>query len=97
MLRICLQVTVNKLNFFFAQNVLWILFLEGSFIKGQTSSTSTDNEYYNELQRMTKSDNELQRVVQRMTTSDNEGLFRLVFLFFEKARRLLLSILRRTL
>ena len=87
MLRICLQVTVNKLNFFFAQNVLWILYIEGSFIKVQTSSTSTDNEYYNEWQRMTKSDNELQRVVQRMTTSDNEwqrGTISASFSFFRK-------------
>ena len=38
------------------------------FIKRQTSSTSSGNEW----QRMTTSDNEWHRVVQRVTTSDNE-------------------------
>ena len=46
--------------------ILW------SFIKRQTSGTSSDNEWYNEWQRMTTSDNEWQRVVQRVTTNDNE-------------------------
>ena len=46
--------------------------LHRSFIKRQTSGTSSDNEWYNEWQRMTTSDNEWQRVVQRVTTNDNE-------------------------
>ena len=50
-----------------------------SFIKRQTSGASSDNEWYNEWQR----------VVQRVTTSgsgttnDNEWLFPLIFLFFQ--------------
>ena len=36
---------------------------EGSFIKRQTSDTSSDNEWYVEWQRMTKSDNEWPWVV----------------------------------
>ena len=61
-------------------------FTGGSFIKRQTSGTTSDNEWqrvttsgttsdnewYNEWQRMTTSDNEWQRVVQRVTTNDNE-------------------------
>ena len=53
-----------------------------SFIKRQTSGTSSDNEWqrmttsdnewYNEWQRMTTSDNEWQRVVQQVTTNDSE-------------------------
>ena len=47
-----------------------------SFIKGQTSGTFNDNEWYNEWQKMTTSDNEWQRWIQRVTTSgttsDNE-------------------------
>ena len=49
---------------------------DGSFIKRQTSGTSSDNECCNELQRMTTNDNEwyneLQRVTTSSTTSDNE-------------------------
>ena len=40
-----------------------------SFIKRQTSGTSSDNEWYNEWQEMTTSDKEWQRVVQGVTTS----------------------------
>ena len=43
-----------------------------SFIKRQTSGTSSDNEWQRVVQRVTTHDNEWQRVVQRMTTSDNE-------------------------
>ena len=39
-----------------------------SFIKRQTSGTSSDNEWYNEWQRITTSDNEWHRV----TTNDYE-------------------------
>ena len=59
---------------------------QGSFIKGQTSGTSSnnewqrvtanDNEWYNEWQQMTMSDNEWynewQRVIQWVTTRDNK-------------------------
>ena len=45
---------------------------EGSFIKGQMSGTSIDNEWYNEWQRMTTSDNEWQRVTMSGTTIDKE-------------------------
>ena len=45
---------------------------DGSFIKRQTSGTSSDNECCNESQRITTNGNEWQRVVQRVTTSDNE-------------------------
>ena len=54
---------------------------------------TSDNEWYNEWQRMTTSDNKWQRVttsdkkwhwvVQRVTTNDNEWPFRLIFLFFQ--------------
>ena len=61
----------------------------GSFIKRQTSGTSSDNEWY-EWQRMTTSNNEWYNEPQRMTTSDNEWqrmtksemTFQLIFLFF---------------
>ena len=47
---------------------------KGSFIKRQTSGTSSENEWYNEWQRVVKlvttNDNEWQWLVQRMTTSD---------------------------
>ena len=53
---------------------------QGSFIKGQTSGTSSnnewqrvtanDNEWYNEWQRMTMSDNEWYNEWQRVTASD---------------------------
>ena len=49
--------------------------LHRSFIKRQTSGTSSDNEWYNESQRMTSGDewyNEWQRVTTSGTTSDNE-------------------------
>ena len=53
-----------------------IIDFSGSFIKSQTSGTSSDNEWYNEWQRMTTSgttsDNEWQRVTTSGTTSDNE-------------------------
>ena len=42
---------------------------KGSFIKRLTSGTLSDNEWYNEWQRMATSDNEWQRAVQRVTTS----------------------------
>ena len=48
----------------------------GSFIKRQTSGTSSDNEWYNEWQRVvqqvTTSDNEWQQLVQRVTTGGIE-------------------------
>ena len=53
----------------FAWNFLQLPSQKRSFIKIQTSGTSSDNEWYNEWQRMTTSDNEWQRVVQRVTTS----------------------------
>ena len=47
-----------------------------SFIKRQASGTASDNEWYNEWQRMTTSgttrDSEWQRVTTSGTTSDNE-------------------------
>ena len=56
--------------------------LQGSFVKRQTSGTSSDsewqgmktsdNEWYNEWQGVTTNDNEWQRVVQQVTKSDNE-------------------------
>ena len=50
-----------------------IIDFSGSFIKSQTSGTSSDNEWYNEWQRMTTSgttsDNEWYNEWQRMTTS----------------------------
>ena len=56
--------------------------MERSFIKRQTIGTSSDNEWYNEwqrvVQRVTTNDNEWQRVTtndnewQQMTTSDKE-------------------------
>ena len=49
---------------------------KGSFIKRQTSGTSSENEWYNEWQRVTTSgkicDNEWQRVAMSGTTNDNE-------------------------
>ena len=46
------------------------------FIKRQKSDASSDNEWYNEWQRVTTSDNQWQRVVQRVvrwvTTNENE-------------------------
>ena len=62
--------------------------------------TTSDNEWYNEWQRMTTSgttsdnewqrvttsDKEWQRVVQRMTTNVNEWPFQLIFLFFLNKR-----------
>ena len=57
----------NKINLFKSNEAEnW------SFIKRQTSGTSSDNEWQRVVQRMTTSDNEWQQVVQRMTTSDNE-------------------------
>ena len=48
----------------------------GSFIKRQTSGTTSDNEWYNEWQRMTTSgttsENEWQRVTTSGTRNDNE-------------------------
>ena len=56
--------------------------LQRSFVKRQTSGTSSDsewqgmktsdNEWYNEWQGVTTNDNEWQRVVQQVTKSDNE-------------------------
>ena len=43
-----------------------------SFIKRQTSGTSSDNEWQRVVQRVTTNDNEWQRVVQQVTKSDNE-------------------------
>ena len=45
-----------------------IFTFQGSFIKRQTSDTSSDNEWCNERQRQTTTDNKWQRV----TTNDNE-------------------------
>ena len=47
----------------------------GSFIKRQTSGTSSDKEWQRVVQQMTTSDNEWQRVVQRMATSNYEWLW----------------------
>ena len=44
----------------------------GSFIKRQTSGTSSDNEWQRVVQRVTTNDNEWQQVVQRVTKSENE-------------------------
>ena len=74
-----------------------------SFIKRQSSDTSSDNELYNEWQQVTKNGSEwykewqrvVKRVVQRVTTNDNEWLFRSIFFFFE--RILLGDNLKRTL
>ena len=43
-----------------------------SFIKTQTSGTSSENEWQGVATSGTTSDNEWQRVVQRVTRSDNE-------------------------
>ena len=49
------------------------LSLSRSFIKRQTSRTSSDNEWYNEWHRIATSDNEWQRVEwKRVTTGDIE-------------------------
>ena len=53
---------------FLSEMRLWIR----SFIKRQTSNTSSDNEWYNKWQR----------VPQRVTTNDKEWLFWLIFFFF---------------
>ena len=51
-----------------------------------TSGTTTDNEWYNEWQRVgTTIDNERQWV----TKNDSESSFRLIFLFFEYERGLI--------
>ena len=83
----CLDVSQSKIKqtnvFFFDSSIrglrdlkvvfkaLFVTILEGSFIKRQTSGTSSNNNWYNEWQPMT-SDNEWQRVLQRVTTNDNE-------------------------
>ena len=83
----CLDVSQSKIKqtnvFFFDSSIrglrdlkvvfkaLFVTILEGSFIKRQTSGTSSNNNWYNEWQPMT-SDNKWQRVLQRVTMNDNE-------------------------
>ena len=49
-----------------------IYLLEWSFIKRQTSGTSSDSEWQRVVQRVTTSDNEWQRVAMSGTTNGNE-------------------------
>ena len=44
----------------------------GSFIKRQTSGTTSDNEWQRVVQRVTTNDNEWQWVVQQVPTTDNK-------------------------
>ena len=46
--------------------------IKRSFIKRQTSDTSSDKEWQRVVQRVTTNDNKWQGVVQREATSDNE-------------------------
>ena len=81
-----LQNTFENIQiFFFCDSNILVIILSKicvfirSFIKRQTSGTSSDNEWYIEWQRVvqrvttsgTTSDNEWQRVVQQVTTNDN--------------------------
>ena len=60
------QWLLNQLHMTLLILRVWsFLNLFGAFIKRQTSGTSSDNEWYNEWQRMTKSDKEWQWVTER--------------------------------
>ena len=55
------------------KKIYFICFHESrSFIKRQTSGTSSDNEWQRVVQRVTTNDNEWQRMTTGSTTSDNE-------------------------
>ena len=72
----CKHVSLSNwkpINFHWYKNFLLELFsLQRSFIKGQVSNTSSDNESHRVVQRVTANDNEWQRMTRSGTTRDHE-------------------------